>query len=81
MNNKSLSTMIYVIAGIVVGYVSFLLNDEFLALGIAIVFLLVIAGALKKVLKLKENFKWFWSNGGWMYLFVWFITWIVFFNL
>ena len=38
MKTKSLSTLIYVIAGIAVGYVSFLLNDELLALGLTIIF-------------------------------------------
>jgi hypothetical protein len=81
MENKSLSTIVYVIAGIALGYISFLLNDEFLALGLVIVFLLVVAGALKKVLKVNDGFKWFLSHGGWLYLFVWFITWVIFYNL
>ena len=81
METKSLSTAVYIIAGIVLGYVSFLLNDEFLALGLAIVFLLVVAGALKKALNVKDGFRWFWSHGGWLYLFIWFITWVIFFNL
>jgi hypothetical protein len=81
METKSLSTTIYVIGGIVLGYVSSLLNDEFLSLGLAIVFLLVIAGALKKALNIKDSFRWFWSHGGWLYLFIWFITWVIFFNL
>ena len=81
MKTKSLSTLIYVIAGIAVGYVSFLLNDELLALGLTIIFLVLVAGVLKKALKVKEGFKWFLSNGGWIYLFIWFITWVLFFNL
>lgn len=81
MEKKSISTLIYVLAGIALGYVSFSLNDEFISLGLAIITLLVVAGVLKKALNIKETFKWFWSNGGWLYLFIWFITWIVFFNL
>lgn len=81
MENKSKSTIIYLASGVLLGYVSFLLNDEFLALGMAVASLVVIAGLMKKLLKLDEGFKWFWSHGGWMYFFIWFITWVIFFNL
>ena len=81
MENKLLSTLVYVIAGIVLGYVSFLLNDEILAFGLMIIFLVSIAGLLKKALKIEGGFKWFLSHGGWLYLFIWFITWVIFFNL
>jgi hypothetical protein len=81
MEKKSISTLVYIIDGIILGYVSFLLKDEFLALGLTIIFFMLIARALKKALKLKEGFKWFLSHGGWLYFFIWFITWVVFFNL
>ena len=29
----------------------------------------------------KRDYKWYFSNGGWIYFFVWFIVWIVFYNL
>ena len=81
MENKSISTIIYVVAGVVLGYVSFMLNDHLISLAIAIAFLVVIAGVMKKLLKIDEGFKWFLSHGGWLYLFIWFITWVIFFNL
>lgn len=81
MENKSITTIIYVIAGIVLGYVSFILNNHLISVAVTIASLVVIAGLLKKLLKIDEGFKWFLSHGGWLYLFVWFITWVVFFNL
>jgi hypothetical protein len=81
MKNKNKSTVVYVIAGIIIGYISFLLNDQFLALGLVVVVLFLIAEALKRVLKLDTKFTWFWSHGGWIYLFVWFITWVILYNL
>jgi hypothetical protein len=80
MKNKNKSTIIYVIAGGLIGYVSFLLNNEFLALGLALVSLFLIAEILKRALKIDSKFKWFWSNGGWIYLFIWFITWVLVWN-
>jgi len=81
MKNKLKSTLVYVIIGVIIGYISFLINNEFLALGLAVVVLFLIAEVLKRVLKLDTKFKWFWSHGGWIYLFIWFITWVIFYNL
>lgn len=81
MKNKNKSTLVYVIAGILIGYISFLINDHFLALGLAVVVLFLIAEILKRILKLDTKFSWFWSHGGWIYLFIWFITWVIFYNL
>jgi hypothetical protein len=80
MKNKNKTTIIYVILGILIGYVSFLLGNEFLALGLAFVSLFLIAEILKKAFKIDSKFKWFWSNGGWMYLFIWFIVWVFLLN-
>ena len=81
MRNKNKSTVVYVIAGIIIGYISFLLNDQFLALGLVVLVLFLITEILKRVLKLDTKFSWFWSHGGWIYLFVWFITWVILYNL
>jgi hypothetical protein len=37
--------------------------------------------ALRTALKINQPMKWFFSNGGWVYFFVWFITWIIFYNV
>ena len=36
--------------------------------------------AKKELNKINKELKWFLTNGGWLYLFVWFITWVIFFN-
>ncbi len=81
MKKEKLSTLIYSVAGILMGYVSYLVKNNYSALLLTIIFLFLISAVLRKVLKIEENFKWFWSNGGWIYLFLWFITWVVFYNL
>lgn len=81
MNRGTQSTIVYVIIGIIMGYASMLVNNNYIALVLAVVFLFLIAEILKRILKINEKFKWFWSNGGWLYVFVWFIVWIIFYNL
>jgi hypothetical protein len=81
MKKETLSTLVYSVAGIAMGYVSYLVKNNYSALLLAVIFLFLISEILKRALKIKEEFKWFWSNGGWIYLFLWFITWVVFYNL
>jgi hypothetical protein len=81
MKKENLSMIIYVIIGIVMGYVSFILEVNYIAAALAVVIMFLAAEVLKRILNINEKFKWFWSNGGWLYLFVWFVTWIIFFNL
>lgn len=81
MKNELKSTLTYSFFGVVMGYVSFLINNNILALVLAIVALYVLYKIIQKAFKINEKFKWFFTNGGWFYLFFWFITWIVFYNL
>jgi len=78
--------IVYIIVGIIVGYLSNLGRNlygetgNYIAISLALIFLVIITEVNKKIFKLDKDFKWFLSNGGWIYLFVWFITWIIFFN-
>lgn len=78
---ETTSYIIYFVASIVVGYISFVLNSSFAAVALAIVGLFVLQKVLAKLLKITQPFKWWLSNGGWIYLFFWFISWIIFLNI
>jgi hypothetical protein len=81
MKVETKTTIAFTILGIVVGYLSYLLMNNYLALTAAISFLYVGIAAFRKMFKVDQKSGWFISNGGWMYIFVWFIVWIVFYNL
>ncbi len=78
---KDLSAMgLHLVAGIIVGYVCFLLNAPLYSAALAI----VIGYALKKAspkLFPGTDAGWWFANGGIIYIFAWLITWIIFFNL
>jgi len=84
MKVETKSLIVYVVIGIIVGYISSLSRisygdlGNYLSLILAIIFFFITAVILRKILKANEKFKWFWSNGGWVYVFVWFISWIIF---
>jgi len=81
MKIENKTTIAFTILGIIMGYASYLLKNNYLSLGMAVVFLYVGAQIFKRIFKVNEKFKWFLTNGGWIYLFIWFIVWIIFYNL
>lgn len=81
MKPESKSFLVFTIAGIIAGVISFYLKNNLFSLLFAIIALVAIAEGLKKVLKSNEKFKWFLTNGGLIYIFIWFITWIILFTV
>lgn len=81
MKHENMSLIIYFILGIVIGIASWALKNQWGALVMAVAVFVAMAYALRTVLKINQPMKWFFSNGGWVYFFVWFITWIIFYNV
>ena len=81
MKNELKSIIIFVIIGMLMGYISFLVANNIASFLLAVFVLIILSFALKKILKVDEKLKWFFTNGGWYYLFFWFIVWIIFYNL
>ncbi|MCD6476801.1 MAG: hypothetical protein J7K26_01380 [Candidatus Aenigmarchaeota archaeon] len=76
-----ITMFIYLIASIIIGYLSFWLKNPMLSFVIAIFVLVIIAKLLKKIYKINEKFSWFMSNGGIIYIFLWIIVWTILYNL
>lgn len=82
-SHTRISVLIYVVAGVVVGYISILLAP---VAGNMLTILggLVLAWVTGKVVQAalgKKEIKWLLGNGLVIYLFVWLISWIFFYNL
>ena len=75
------SSLIFTVAGLGIGYVSFTMNDNWASLGLMILGFVVISDLLKRAAGFKETFRWFFTNGGMIYLFVWLATWLILYNL
>jgi hypothetical protein len=86
MKVESKISAVFIIVGIIVGYLSQFSRNlygesgNYIAISLAIIFLVITTEVNKKLFKMEKNFNWFLSNGGWLYIFVWLISWIVFFN-
>ena len=80
LNVSRFSLGVHTVAGIVAGYVSYVLANNLYALGAAIVILLVTGYATEFALK-KKGMKWWMSNGAVLYILVWLVSWIFLFNM
>jgi hypothetical protein len=81
MKVENKTTIAFTILGILVGYLSYLLMNNYLAVTAALSFLYIGMAAFKRLFKVDQKSSWFISNGGWLYVFMWFIVWIAFYNL
>ena len=81
MNKETLAMVANFVAGAIVGFIAFLLKSNeysiaaMVAVGIAMKF------ASEKIAGEKKDFKWWVSNGGFVYIFIWFVAWVLFLNL
>lgn len=81
MEKEKISLFSYTIFGIIIGAASYYLQKSLYGLALMIGGLLLVYVILNKGLKINEKIKWFITNGGWIYIFVWFITWTILYNL
>ncbi|MEM5804266.1 MAG: hypothetical protein QXU82_00215 [Candidatus Aenigmatarchaeota archaeon] len=71
---------LHLFAGLIMGYLSYVISNNMYSL----VLMLAVAYVLKlstNVLAREKKFSWWFGNGGSVYLFFWFISWIIFLNL
>lgn len=80
MDKEKLVMLLNFAVGIVVGYVSFLLNSNTYAIASMLVAGIAMSFGSGKIAGGKD-FKWWLLNGGMVYVFVWFVAWVLFLNL
>lgn len=69
------------IFGVIAGYISFTANESLFSFVTAIVLLIISQGVIKAIWKIKEERKWWFSNGIIMFVFTWFVIWTIFYNI
>jgi len=80
MKKERISLIAFSLAGILAGYISFVSETQTMAVVSMMAGLIVISQVLKYFIK-KEEMKWYMTNGGWVYVFVWFVAWTILYNL
>ncbi len=82
MKPENQSLLFYIILAVILGYASFLIKNNIYATALAVAGFFVGAFVLENLLGEKKGYKWFFSSGGgWIYFFIWFIVWVMFYNL
>ncbi len=80
LNTSRISLGVHTITGIIAGYLSIFLERALYSLGLAILILIITGYVIEFVLK-KKGIKWWMTNGGILYILVWLVSWVFFFNL
>lgn len=83
IKEQRISVTIHTAAAVVMGWLSIIIasmSRALYAIIIGLVLLYVLGFIVEKILG-KKGFKWWAGNGLVIYLFVWFIVWVFFFNL
>lgn len=75
------TTLAFTAVGIVVGYASFFLKNNTASLALMLVILAAGKLAVQKALKEKKDAKWWLGNGLVVYIFSWFVSWTIFYNV
>jgi len=78
--HSRISVILHVVTGTIAGYLSFFLVSTLYGVGAAIAILLA-SGYLAEKLVKKKGLKWWIGNGAIIYLIVWLVSWIFFFNV
>lgn len=73
------TTLIFAIAAAAAGYISFLANHTAGAAALAIIIFAGLHYAAKRLLKIKEDKKW-WATQAIVYFLLWLAVWTVFYN-
>ena len=73
--------LLYLVIGIIIGYISFLIVNPFISTILAVIILFVVPKTFGKILKINEKIRWWLTNGGLVYMFIWFITWAMLLTL
>ncbi len=75
-----ISVIVHTFLGVAAGWLSNYVGDMLYGVGIMIV-LLLISGYVSEKLVNKKGIKWWLANGGIIYIFLWFISWVYFLNM
>ena len=74
------TVVVYAVAALIMGYVSFYINHTAYATLAMVLVLIVLTFAMKAIFKIKEGVKWWLGNGVIVYILLWLITWTIFYN-
>lgn len=80
LNVSRISLGVHIVMGAVAGYLSMFMEGALYSLGLAILILIITGYSTELILK-KKGIKWWMSNGGVLYILVWLVAWIFFFNM
>ncbi len=80
LDNELKALLPFAVLGIIVGYISFLINFTSAAAVLMIIVAVAAKFAVAKIIKVKEDWKWWFGNAIIAYIFLWLVVWTIMFN-
>ena len=81
LKDQRISIAMHSLLGVIVGYGSLYLSRGIYALGFAVIILLVLGPVVKRTIGKDKDKNWWLGNGAIVYLLIWFVSWVLLFNL
>lgn len=81
MEKSDKALYIFSFIGVVMGVVSFYINEPVINLVLMLLIGYILKMIVERVLDIKEKFKWWMTNGFFAYIFVWFVVWTMLYNI
>ena len=87
MNVKSyfdkelVTTLVFAVLGIAVGYASFAINNSIQAFFVMLLVAVAFYLALGKFAKIKQDRRWWLGNAAIIYVLVWIVSWTIYYNV
>jgi hypothetical protein len=75
------TTLLFSVLGVIIGYVSFLARNNAASFVMMIIVAVVARFVIQKRSKEKKDAKWWLGNGIIIYIFIWFVSWTIFYNI
>ena len=78
---QRVSVLVHAVLGVIAGYISIYFSRFWYSLGFSIAVLIIIGFVGQKTYAKGKDRKWWAGNGIAIYILVWLVSWILFFNL
>jgi len=79
LKHARISVIVHTVLSIIVGWVSVILGTFWYAFPVGIIILVITGFGLERIVG-KRGLGWWFGNGMIIYLFLWYVSWVLFFN-
>jgi hypothetical protein len=81
MDKEAKVVMLHATVAAILGYIAFLMQNTFGALGLAVIVYFVLVRFIRAKVQIEEDKNWWIGNSGILFFLTWLVVWTIFYNL